>query len=303
MILRNLINKSDFGLVINYKFHTSGKWVSALTYYLVEEVINEFNPIIITSQHEYNRYKKRIKKILSMEPGWAAPKINYDVDLNQKKAVMASDPHNKVEWFRQYFLNNNFDSVFSYYKSPFFYHFPDFPAEKFIHMPWAFPNKQILLSRIDLRNNDVVIFGAGKSDAYDIRNWCRSHKEIKSFDNSGVENKKMTDMEYFEWLRCFDAAVAAGSSDPKYDLVTPKYFEIPASGTLLFGQKCKDLKDLGFEDRANYISFNKFDIIEKIREYKNSPKKYMEIRRNGLEFIRDNHLISHRINKIKEVLL
>jgi len=304
-MLLNLLKKlkpcSDFGLVINWKFHKENGWCVAITPYLIDAIIKEFRPVIINNQDEYDKKKDRLRHIISVEPGWAAPVIKYDTSVECKKAVFYSDPHLHTEERKRFFLDNDFDYVFSYYKSPFFYHLKDFPKEKFIHMPWAIPDEFIENQKIKVRSNKVVIFGGKGSDAYDVRNWCRVQKGIKNYNFSGVENKQLVGKNYFKWLRKFDAIVAAGSSDPKYNLVTPKYFEIASSGALLLGQYCKDLEDLGF-NKNNCIIFTKDDFNANVRKYKASPKKYLNIREAGRELIRSRHKISDRIKLIKETL-
>ncbi|MBN2106679.1 MAG: glycosyltransferase [Deltaproteobacteria bacterium] len=167
-------------------------------------------------------------------------------------------------------------------------------------MPWAVPESLIVSSKVTFSSGDVVIFGGGGSPAYDVRNWCRQQDGIINFDNSGVENKKLSNKEYFTWLAGFNAVVAAGSSNPMYDLVTPKYFEIAAAGALLIGQHCRDLELLGFNE-SNCIIFTQKDFAEKIRAYKQNPSSYKATREKGRELIRNRHTISHRIRQIQEV--
>ena len=75
-LLHNLSKTSDFGLILDWKFHIKNKWVSAYTPYLVNEIIRRFDPIIISSQRQYDFFKKKLKQILTFEPEWAAPRIN-----------------------------------------------------------------------------------------------------------------------------------------------------------------------------------------------------------------------------------
>ncbi len=290
-----------FGLIIDYKFHRENKWVSALTPHLVNTFIDIFDPVIITSQREYNKNKSQLKAILMMEPGWAAPFIKFDSTQGHIIAMTLSDPHSKKSWFEDYFFKNNLNYVLSYYKSPFFFHFPDFPVYKFVHFPWAIPDQFISKSIIKSRNNEVAIFGGKNNEAYDMRNWCREQDGIKNYLNSGTENKVMDDTGYFKWLSMSDAIVAAGSSNPIYDLVTPKYFEIASSGALLIGQYCHDLRDLGFNNQ-NMVIFKKNNFNEIISKYKKSPKQYLKIRKQGLKLIFDKHTITSRIQLLKKVL-
>ncbi|GAD79649.1 glycosyltransferase [Vibrio ezurae] len=296
----NLKNTSEIALVLNWSFHQKNKWVSIFAPYYVNAFIREYNPIIISSQLEYNLLKKKIKYIVSMEPGWAAPKINYDNSLEHKIAFFLSDPHSKKKWLEKYVIDNNVTYVLSQYNAPFFYHFPKFPKNKFIHYPWAVPDEFIYEGNIKCVGNEVIIFGGKKSPAYDVRNWCRDQKNITSFENSGVENKKFSDEEFFQWISQYDAVIAAGSTDPQYDLVTPKYLEIAAVGSLLIGQSCKDLDSLGFNS-SNMVIFEKANFNKIIEEYRHNPEKYLKVRENGRQLILDRHLISHRIKEIGEL--
>lgn len=306
MQLYELLKKKNkltrFGLVLNWKFHSQRCWVSALSYYLVEEILKEFNPVIIPSQFEYEVLKEKLDVIICLEPGWAAPVINFDKNRKCLKMVFLSDPHSKTEWFEDYFQKNNFDYLLSYYNSPFFYHFPEFPKEKFVHLAWAIPDH--FVKEIDIKTpltNEVIIFGGKDSDAYDVRNYCRSHPEVINFNNSGVENKVLSDEEYFEWLSGFGATIAAGSSNPIYELVTPKYFEIAFSGPLLIGQYCPDLMKLGF-DESNMLIFTKNNFEQILKEYKLDPSRFVEIRRRARELILDQHMLSHRIDVIRNLI-
>jgi hypothetical protein len=300
MKLKQLTKKSDFGLVLNWTFHAENRWVSIFAPYMVREIIRAFDPIIISSQLEYTLHKKKLKHIISMEPGWAAPKISYDNKEGHIICVFASDPHNKTGWFQDYVKKNDVRFVLSQYYHPFFYHFPDFPQKKFVHFPWAVPDQFLSSHRIQTTCDEIAIFGGASSDAYDVRNWCRQQRGISSFSNSGVENKLMADADYFKWLAKYGAIVAAGSSDPKYDLVTPKYFEIASAGALLIGQFCSDIDLLGFNE-TNALLFTKKTFVERIQEYRQAPDKYIDVRHRGRELIHNRHLISHRIDLLKRL--
>ena len=304
--LRNLLTSkrrqkiSDFGLILDWKFHKRKRWVSASMPFLVDEILAEFAPVVISSQRQYNYCKRHLKFIVAFEPGWAAPLLNYDRRINCCKAVIYSDPHYKSEERRKYFELSGFDYLLSLYNSPFHNHFRGFPSEKFIYFPWAIPDQFISSHTLTVRSSEVAIFGGRNSDAYDVRNWCREQAGITSYEFSGVENKKMTDVEYFSWLNRFDAIVAAGSTNSMYDLVTPKYFEIAAAGVLLIGQYCDDLNLLGFNE-SNCVIFRKENFNEKIASYQHNPAAYIEHRRRGRSLIASRHKISDRIAILRKL--
>jgi hypothetical protein len=288
------------GFVIDREFYPGNKWVSALTAHLVRALVEEFKPIIIHSQEEYDCCKKGLHAIISMEPKWAAPMIRYDPQVEHRIGVFVSDPHNKTAWLERYCAQNEIDWVFSYYYHPFFYHFPRFPRERFVHVPWAIPDSWIGREKLRVCSPEIVIFGGKEGDSYDVRNWCRIQQGVRNFDNSGVENKTMAELEYFAWLRRFDAIIAAGSSDPKYDLVTPKYFEIAAAGALLIGQACRDLSLLGF-DETNMVGFDQDTFAWVVKEYRSNPNAYLPVRERGRQLIAQRHKISDRVRQIRSL--
>ncbi len=301
MWLRGLLHNRSVGLVIDWRFHKRRGWVSIFAPFLVEAFIKRYDPVLLTSQLDYHLHKKKLRFILAMEPGWAAPKLRYDRNQRHTICVMASDPHNKTDWFQEYVFANNITYVLSQYYSPFFYHFPSFPPERFIHFPWAVPDQFLTPPPPSCRSNNVVLFGGRQSDAYDVRNWCRQQPGVTVYPYSGVENKALSDEGFFQWLARFDAVIAAGSSLPQYDLVTPKYFEIPAAGALLIGQRCTDLSRLGFNDR-NALLFSQSDFTAKLTAYRQHPEHFQEMRRRGHALIKERHLISHRLTLLAELI-
>lgn len=292
---------SGVGLVLDREFHAANRWVSAYAPFLVSAIVDAFSPVIVSSQAEYDREKRNLDRIVAFEPGWAAPRIRYDRKIPCRKVVMYSDPHFEPAARRAYFDDNGFDKVLSFYRTPFLRHFKGFPEDRFVHFPWAVPDAFITEDPLSVRSDEVAIFGGRDSNAYDVRNRCRTHPDVTGYDISGVENKRMADEEYYRWLRRFDAVVAAGSSDPDYDLVTPKYFEIAASGALLVGQRCEDMGTLGFDD-GNALLFDPDDFVDKVALYRRNPAAFLETRERGRTLIRTRHKLSDRIATLRTVL-
>ncbi|HQN17740.1 MAG TPA: glycosyltransferase, partial [Syntrophobacteraceae bacterium] len=128
----------------------------------------------------------------------------------------------------------------------------------------------------------------------------KSFPFVNASSNSGVENKQYTDEEYYAWLRGYDAIIAAGSEDPAYGLTTPKYFEIPASGALLFAQRTDDLDVLGFRHGENCIAFTRDDFEEQARAYLEDPDRFLHIRAAGRDLMRERHALSVRLDFLEE---
>ena len=300
-------NPPVLGLVLNRQFHEENRWVSATTYHLVEELKRCFQCVYIENQQDYEKCLGDLDGLLSMEPGWAAPRLEFarTPELQAKldaipSYVLYSDPHAN-QWRQEYFLSNRLDYVLSYYRVPFLRHFRKIPPDRMIHFPWAIPDDWIPQDPIRFSGRkDIACFGASQGPAYAVRNWCRGFPFVTSTANSGVENKLMSDLEYVAWLRGHDAAIAAGSDTPQYRLTVPKYFEIAAAGALLFAQETDDLECLGFRHMENCVIFNRSNFEALARQYLSRPQDYLSIRQNGRELVRQRHSLSRRIDAFQQ---
>lgn len=91
----------------------------------------------------------------------------------------------------------------------------------------------------------------------------------------------------------------------KFKYVVAKYFEIPATGALLFADSAVSapLKELGFIEGEHYISATDDDMEEKIRyvlDERNHPRTD-EIRRRAQNLVREKHKTEDRARLIDEV--
>ncbi len=296
------------GLVLDPEFYILEKSVAAVTIPLVRSLIGRFDTHIIYDQNTYDRFCTEVDFLISLEPKWAAPVLNWRRAGRFCRSlppcpcyVMMSDPHIE-QWREDYFLKQNLDYILALYYQPTRNHFRRVPVERIVHFPWAIPDEWISGGEIAYHGQEkVVIFGASQSDAYTVRNWCRQQPGVQSFDYSGVENKVLAGEEFFKWLQGFDAVVAAGSEDTKYRLTTPKYFETAAAGSLLFAQATDDLPRLGFQDGENCIIFSQANFRSRVETYlaDHANERWLSIRRMGREFIRKRHTISVRLDMLE----
>lgn len=291
------------GLVLNKEFHEQNRWVAATTPFLVRGLLDRFDCRWIQSQADYEQELGDLDALVSMEPGWAAPRLAFartaalrDELARRPSYILYSDPHDQ-SWREEYFLANGLDFVLAFYWNPTRHHFRRLPEERLVHFPWAVPDEWIGTGPLSHRGQaTLTVFGASQHEAYAVRNWCRGFPFVTSATNSGVENKAMTTDEYVRWLAGLDAAIAAGSDDPRYRLTTPKYFEIAAAGALLFAQETDDLDRLGFRHGENCVVFHRGNFESLARAYLARPMDYLRIRRAGRELIRRQHGLSVRLD-------
>lgn len=297
------------GLVLDKKFHFQKKWVTALTAPMIDAIISSFDTYIISNQKEYEFIVEDIDALISMEPRWGAPEIEFLPNkLIQKKFlsiptyVYMSDPH-KNKWKYEYSLKHKFKKILSPYYTPLIKNIPSIDKNTILHFPWAVPDEYLFKGAILPRENtQICCFGGKDGEAYETRNWCRNFEFVHSAYNSGCENKIMTELDYSRWLLKFNAFIAAGSASEKYMLTTPKYFEILAAGALLFAQHTEDLERLGFIHNQNCIIFNEKNFEQESKKYLRNPnsENYLEIRRNGLKLINERHLTKYRMKMLHE---
>ncbi|MHA1342109.1 MAG: glycosyltransferase [Promethearchaeota archaeon] len=288
------------GLVLNLDSHIINKWLAGITRYYINGIIQDFNCIIIENQKSYNKYKEELDVIIAYEPGYGCPFIKYQRGKPDLKYIQFSDPHLDVTERLKYILNNDFSYLLVIYYNPTIYHFKNFPKEKIVHFPWAIP--EIFINKGPIKNSNqdkIMIFGQTHEKIYETRRWCEKFKFVDSMPYSAI-NKVLNDIEYFRWLQNFDAIIAAGSLNPKYRLVMVKYFEIAASGALLFAQEAEDLDLLGFKDFQNCIIFNKKNFEKKAQDFLQNREDYLKIRENGRNLILERHTLQKRIEFLKE---
>lgn len=293
---------SRYGLVLNWGLHQSDNWTAACYPVFVERFIKRFDPVVITGQREYDRRAEELEHIFAFGVrNKKGPTLEYDINLNQTVLMFASDPHDRSEYLHDYIRENEIDYVLTPFYNPFLYHIPGIDEERLVHFPWPVPDKHIINpDAIEYHGDEAVhISGASGSGAYELRDWCRNHPDVAEHANSGTQNKTMTNSEYYMWLRNFDASIAAGSLCEQWQYVVPKYYEIPAAGSLLFAQYCEDLDRLGFDDSNCIVFHSKEDFKKKIEAYLDAPEEYLERRKNGAGLIASEYSISDRLDNVE----
>lgn len=297
-------NRLKLGLIIDPEFYMLEKSVCALTPPLIKAFTRRFNTRILYSQGMYDEHATDMDFLVSFEAKWAAPVIDWRKKTLRPSRrpscptfLMLSDPHGDP-WREDYFIANQIDYLLALYDQPSRRHLTRLRPEQFVHFPWPVPESWIGTDPVKFNGHrEIAVFGATTGPAYTVRNWCREQPGVKSFVNSGVENKAMTDEGFFAWLREFDAVIAAGSEDPTYRLTTPKYFETAAAGSLLFAQDTDDLESLGFSHGINCIVFTQSTFAEQVRPYLDEPEnpRWLSIREAGRRLIRERHTTETRL--------
>jgi hypothetical protein len=105
--------------------------------------------------------------------------------------------------------------------------------------------------------------------------------------------------KFYKELNNFYSAISC-TSILNYTLM--KHFEIPSVGTLLLSDVCSDMNDLGFIPSVNYIQIDMSNMIEILQNVKEFHKNFDNVRKNGRQFVLENHTVYHRFETFKKVL-
>lgn len=296
----NIKNCSDYVVVVDYDYLYGNKSQVASQRILVNEIVNQVRPLVIHSFIGYILFSRNCKYVFCHEMGWSAPFIVFR-SSKKKVLLFMSDMHNKF-WLPKYLSMSNVYKILTPYKStiPYISFLDSVDDSIFISFPWSIPDEwmgSVIVEKPS--NNNVSIFGAmGHSDAYEFRRWIASQSIVdKSYNFGGSENYIYKENAYFEWLQSMDAIIVA-TGNGIYNCSVAKLIEVPASGALMFASKTHDFGELGFEDNINCIVIDKNNFQERILKYKSNPNEYLDIRRRGVELIKSNHLVSHRVKKV-----
>jgi hypothetical protein len=296
--------QSSYGVVFNWGHNLNDRWIVTTYPFLAERLIERFDPIIITNQRCYEDHVDELDHIFAYEPNCRkAATLEYQSDKHETICVMASDPDNKTDWFGEYTRRNNVDHILTPYYSPFRYYFPDIDESRIVHFPWAVPEDVIIdPSEIQFHGDDNIhIFGAFGREIYELRQWCRQHDFVRECGDSASRDQSLGHHTYYQWLQNFDSIIAAGSLKDKWKFVFAKYYEIPASGALLFAQYCDDLERAGFTERNCVIFDSKENFRDKADEYLNDPESFMDRRKRGVKLIRERHTVEDRVDTVEEL--
>lgn len=154
--------------------------------------------------------------------------------------------------------------------------------------------------------NKILMTGRVHHCVYPMRLRLRALSKkhpIELLEHPGYGNLKhdVVGKSYLDYVNKYIASVSTCGSW-EYNYVVAKYFEIPATGALLFAYMepiHSVLVKYGFRDGENMISFNKNNVLDKIY-YVIDPanrKEIDRIRLNGYNLIKKRHTHETRFYK------
>jgi len=239
-----------------------------------------------------------------------APEI-YRLDC--RKAVLADDLHywNERERQKKLAASALCDTILSTYGYVWESFYPEFcGTKKVVWIPHS-ASPDFMLPYNHNPENSILLSGAiGRY--YPLRQKMRALCEQGSYSiayrqhpgyYTGYDYESNQDIggAYAEKINSYRAAF---TDSLIYRYVVAKYFEIPATGALLFADDAvrEPLQELGFIENRHYLPVSMENLEERI-EYvldKRNHEELDEIRRRGQELVWERHKTSDRARQINE---
>jgi len=201
---------------------------------------------------------------------------------------------------------NRSDVILTCFWTPFKEKWPEF-VHKAIHVPYFFSphNRYCSLPFNDSPTKRCLLTGAG-GGVYPIRAKLGSSpgRHVDVVDHPGyrkpIENtRRCVEDDYAKKLNKYLMGIATSSI---FEYVVGKYFEIPATGSLLLCNEVPDLKLIGFKPNRHYVQITIDNVYDVIEDVVNNPDDYTEIRKQGMDFVRKNHSIKNCLTQIREII-
>ncbi|TMV53022.1 glycosyltransferase family 1 protein [Paenibacillus mesophilus] len=226
-------------------------------------------------------------------------------DLNKTtipKGIMHTDPFRKTSLFKTFVRSNKIDLVFSYYRDGFLNEYPEF-AKKFRWLPhhaYTPMFKDYALPK----TIDFLLMGS-LSPIYPLRNKiARDMRDVPGFvhhEHPGYRLFSKEEQQHLpikqNYAKEINRARIFLTDGSMYNYPVAKYFEVPACNTLLLASGARELTDLGFIDKQNFVAVTEADFYDKAMHYLHKEDKRIEIALKGHRLVAEHHSTEIRVGQ------
>lgn len=231
-----------------------------------------------------------------------------------KKSIFVDDFHKNSNLKINYY--ENFDIIFTTYYGPFCKKYNKISRDKIIWCPHGYtrdyvlnfnknPINKILLSGMIDRKKVIYPTRYKMKKMYEGKMKDKityiKHPGYRKFNYKAI-NKPIG----IKYSISLNSHISCFTCCSKYGYILSKYFEIPATGSLLMAIDPPDdkLEKLGFIDNIHYISCTHDNLEDKIRWILDEKNRRIinNIRINGMRFVRKSHSIRNRAELINNII-
>ena len=278
-----------------------------------QEVMNRHDVEVLCLQEEANI--KDVINRLNFTPDfiffddvvWNKPLHDLKY-VNIPKGILFWDIQKDQEKFRRFVYENDIDIIFSFYRDAFKTFYPEL-LYKFRWLPNHVNIEEFKDYQLD-KEIDFLLMGSIHEYTYPLRYKIamgmngypgfvhHQHPGYRDYDQK--EEAKSLVGKYFSME--INKAKMFFTDDSRYKFPIAKYFEVPASKTLLLASGSKELEDLGFIDGETFVEINEDNYLDKALYYLEHEEERNAITERGYQMVRKKHTTTIRAEQFIEYI-
>ncbi|ASK61074.1 hypothetical protein CFK37_02105 [Virgibacillus phasianinus] len=243
-----------------------------------------------------------------------APYVTGLTDISIPVGLVVNDAHRFVGQRRRYITNNQIRTFFVISQHNFYNHYPRQCYDQVFFLP-QFANTTIFKDYGGKKKIDLMMLGeVSLPQIYPLREKVLQHyRDTPEFFNqphpgwrdftTKQAEKALIGENYARTINQAKLFFACGSVR---QVVTFKYFEVPACHTLLMAPALPELEEIGLIPGKHFVDINEENFSERADYYLRNTKELERITEEGYRFVHNHHSTAHRarqlVGKIKTIL-
>lgn len=234
------------------------------------------------------------------------PVVTGLADIQIPVGLMVTDAHRFTEQRRRYMEHNHIRTFFVICRHNFHNYYPVQNHYQVFFLP-QFANTSLFKDYGSLKAIDLMMLGEMSfPQIYPLREkilqhykdnpafFIRPHPGWKKFTKEQAD-KALIGENYARTINQAKLFFACGSFR---EVVTFKYFEVPACRTLLLAPDLPELEEIGFVPGKHFVDINAENFSERAAYYLKNTKEREKISEEGYHFIHHHHSTAHRAKQL-----
>ncbi|GAA0604083.1 glycosyltransferase [Virgibacillus siamensis] len=235
-----------------------------------------------------------------------APIVTGLSDISIPAGLAVNDAHRFVNQRRRYITSNQIRIFFVICQHNFYHYYPSQKHDQVFFLP-QFANVSVFKDYDAEKVFDLMMLGeTSMPNIYPLRQKILQHYQG---DNRFVTSPHPGWREFTteqakkaligeNYARSINQAKLFFACGSVRQVVTFKYFEVPASGTLLMAPALPELKEIGLIPGKHFVDINGENFSEKADYYLKNETERKRMTEEGCRFIHDYHSTAHRAKQL-----
>lgn len=235
-----------------------------------------------------------------------APVVTGLSNVRIPVGLMVNDAHRFVKQRKRFIMNNHIKTFFVICQHNFYHHYPRQRHDQVFFLP-QFANTSTFKDYGTEKTIDLMLLGeVSFPQIYPLREkilqhytdtpgfFNRPHPGWKDFSRKQTEEALIGE-NYAKNINQAKLFFACGSVR---QVVTFKYFEVPACRTLLMAPALTELEEIGMIPGKHFVDINEENFAEKADYYIKNTKERERITEEGYRFVHNHHSTAHRAKQL-----